>query len=68
MKSYDAIKNVRLFAALQALTKPEVIKDLQVEAEFNRIDPEFRRLGCVLAQFKRAVAHTVDIELIAKPQ
>jgi len=67
MKSYDAIKNLRLFAALQSLT-PEVVKDLQVQAEFNRIDPEYRRLGCRLAQFKRAVSHTVDIELVAKPQ
>lgn len=67
MKSYDAIKNVRLFAALQSLT-PQVVKDLQVEAEFNRCVPEYRKLGCTLAQFKRAVSHTVDIELIAKPQ
>jgi hypothetical protein len=67
MKSYDAIKNIRLFAALQSLT-PEVVKNLQIEAEFNRFHPEYRRLGCRLAQFKRAVSHSVDIELIAKPQ
>ena len=67
MKSYDAIKNVRLFAALQSLT-PQVVKDLQIEAEFNRRVPEYRRLGCTLAQFKRAVSHTVDMELVAKPQ
>lgn len=63
MKSYDAVKNVRLFAALQALT-PEVVKDLQVEAEFYRnTSPEHRSLGCRLAQFKRAL-QVIEVDAI----
>ena len=68
MKSYDAIKNMRLFSALQAMT-PEVVKDLQVEAEFNkRLSPDHHKLGVLLSQFKRATAvHVVLAQRVNKP-
>lgn len=68
MKSYDAIKNMRLFGALQALT-PDVVKELQVECEFNkRLSPDHHKLGVMLSQFKRATAvHVVLAQRVGKP-
>lgn len=68
MRSHDALMNMRLFSALQALT-PDVVKDLQVEAEFNkRLSPDHHKLGRLLSQFKRATAvHVVLAQRVDKP-
>lgn len=69
MKSYEAVKHMRLFAALQTMT-PQVVKDLQVECEFNkRVSPDHHKLGRMLATFKRATnVHTVLAQMIDKPE
>lgn len=66
--SFDDIKNVRLFGAIQSLT-PEAIKDLQTEAEFNKYaSPAHHRMGCLLSRMKRdLVVREVMAQRVNKP-
>jgi hypothetical protein len=66
--SFDEVKNLRLFGALQSLT-PEAIKDLQDEAEFNkRVSPRHHKLGCLLSRMKRdLVVSSVLAQRVGKP-
>ena len=58
-------KNMSAWAAIRNMSDAEVA-ELQYRCEFNRIDPDWRTLGCRLVDLKRR-RHTVVAKLVRKP-